>query len=277
MRIVLLPWRCVPIRATMSEQAPARQANPRPRPSPSRFDELTDSQGGDAVLLAEPQALSDATSAASTQTSENTGYPGLRKILKHIAFSLLMANIIPGAIFYLCMRAGNIWTALIAALAWSYGSIAWRISTKRRTSGLLMIAVVGLTAKTLLALASGSTFIYFVQPAVNDAIIAMLFLLSLARARPIVAKVAGDFYPMNDELASRPSVQRLFWRLTMLWALICLGKAVATLWMLESLPLVTFVAVKSVLVNVLLVAGAAVSIMAAYRVVKSEGLLPHSC
>lgn len=227
------------------------------------------------MILAEPQALPDATPDIPASTS-HTGhcYPGLRKVLKHIAFSLLMANIIPGLIFYLCMRAGNIWMALIAALAWSYGSIAWRISTKRRTSGLLMIAVVGLTAKTLLALASGSTFIYFVQPAVNDAIIAMLFLLSLARARPIVAKVAGDFYPMNDELASRPSVQRLFWRLTMLWALICLGKAVATLWMLESLPLVTFVAVKSVMVNVLLVAGASVSVLAAYRVVKAEGLLP---
>lgn len=228
------------------------------------------------MISADPQALA-VEKSVSRSPFGNTAHPSLRTILKHIALSLLMANIIPGVLFYLCLRAGNIWTALIAALVWSYGSIAWRISTKRRASGLLLIAVVGLTMKTIITIASGSTFIYFLQPVVNDGIIALLFLLSLASARPIVGRVAGDFYPMDDELAKRPRVQRLFWRLTMLWALICLGKSVATVWMYQSLPLVTFVAIKSVLFTSLVIAGAAVTVLDAHRVAKSEGLLPKTC
>lgn len=195
--------------------------------------------------------------------------------MRHLAVSLLMANIIPGVLFYLCLKAGNVWTALVAALAWCYGSVAWRIGTKRRTSALLVITMVGLTVKTVLAVASGSTFIYFLQPAVNDGLVAVLFLLSLATARPVVARLAHDFFPLSEEAAMRPRVRRLFWRLTMLWALICLVKSVLTLWMLEALPLVTFVAVKAILVPVMVITGAVITVIAAHKVAKTEGLLHH--
>lgn len=206
----------------------------------------------------------------------NPEAPQLGAILKHLALSLLMANVIPGALFYLCLRAGNVWTALIVALVWCYGTMAWRISTKRRTSALVFVTVIGLTAKTILALASGSTYVYFLQPAVNDGLVAMFFLLSLVASRPIVAKLAHDFFPMSDEVAKRPRLQQLFWRLTMLWAFICLGKSAVTLWMLESMNLVTFVAVKSILTPTVLVAGAAVTVILAHRVAKIEGLLHGS-
>jgi len=209
-------------------------------------------------------------------STENVEAPRLGAILKHLALSLLMANIIPGALFYLCLRAGNVWTALIVALVWCYGTVAWRISTKRRTSALVFVTVIGLTAKTILALASGSTYVYFLQPAVNDGLVAMFFLLSLVLSRPIVARLAHDFFPMSDEVAKRPRLQRLFWRLTMLWALICLIKSAVTLWMLESMPLVTFVTIKSILTPTVLIAGAAVTVVLAHRVAKVEGLLHGS-
>lgn len=199
--------------------------------------------------------------------------PCLGKILKHLGLSLLMANVIPAVLFNLCLRTGNVWTALIAALVWCYGVIAWRLGTKRRTSGLLLVTVIGLTAKTVLAIASGSTFIYFVQPAVNDGLVAALFLLSLATARPIVARLAGDFYPMNDDVASRPRIQRLFWHLTVMWAVICISKSIVTLWLLRTMPLETFVAVKSVVFLAVILTGSAITVLAALRVAKSEGLV----
>src|SRR4051794_20846841 len=87
--------------------------------------------------------------------------PHLRAILRNLALSLLTASIIPGALFYLCLVAGNVWMALIAALVWCYGAMAWRVTTRRRTSGLLLLTALGLTVKTAFAFASGSTFIYF--------------------------------------------------------------------------------------------------------------------
>jgi intracellular septation protein A len=193
--------------------------------------------------------------------------------MKHLGLSLLMANVIPSVLFFLCLRAGNVWTALVAALVWCYGAMAWRVRTKRPISGLLLISLLGLTAKTVLAVASGSTFIYFLQPAVTDGVVAVLFLLSLATARPVVARLAADFYPMNDEVAGRPRIQKLFWRLTLFWAALCLGKSIATVFLLESMSTVGFVEAKSVIVLAVVIGGAAVTVAAAVRVAKLEGLL----
>jgi intracellular septation protein A len=199
--------------------------------------------------------------------------PRLGAIMRHLGVSILMANVIPSVLFYLCLVAGNVWTALIAALIWCYGSMAWRWSTRRRTSGLLLLTVVGLTAKTVLAVASHSTFLYFLQPAITDWAVAAMFLLSLKTARPVVARLAGDFFPMSEDVATRPRIQRLFWQLTLFWAGICLAKAVITVWLLESLPLVTFVAMKEVAVLAMILMGTAVTVTAAVRVARSEGLL----
>src|SRR4051794_7869942 len=189
-----------------------------------------------------------------------TQRPPVRTVLQHLALSLLWANLVPAGLFYICFSAGNVWAAVIAALTWCYGAMAWRVKTHRRPSGLLWLTVIGLTGKTALALATGSTFLYFAQPAVTDALFATLFLVSLATARPMVARLAGDFYPMDEDVARRPHVQRLFWRLTLMWAVICLARAVATLWLLESVPLITFVQVKSVLMPMIAIVGTATTV-----------------
>jgi hypothetical protein len=196
-------------------------------------------------------------------------------VLRHLALSLLWANVVPGVLFYCCMALGNVWTALVAALAWCYGAMAWRVSTRRRTSGLLWLTAAGLTIKTGLTVATGSTFLYFVQPAVNDATVGLLFLISLATARPVVARLAGDFYPMTEDVARRPRIQQLFWRLTLIWAFICLIKAVVTLWLLNSMSLMTFVEVKTVLTPGIAILGALATVAIAFRVARHEGLL-HS-
>ena len=199
--------------------------------------------------------------------------PQVRAVLGHLALSLLSANVVPAVLFYLCLVSMNVWAALIAALAWCYGAIGWRMATRRRMSGLLVITVVGLTAKTAMTFASGSTALYFVQPAVSNAVIASVSLLSLASARPVVARLAGDFYPMSEDVAKRPRVQQLFWRLTLMWAMVCLGKAVLTIWLYQSQSLPTFVAVKSTVFLVMTLVAAGVTVLASVRVARHEGLL----
>jgi hypothetical protein len=213
------------------------------------------------------------TELQATAERETLTRPGLAPILRHLALSLLMANVIPAALFYLCLRAGNVWAALVAALVWCYGAIAWRAGTRRPASGLLLVTAVGLTARSALAFASGSTFLYFVQPAITDAVIALLFFASLWTARPIVARLAADFYPMTAEVAGRPRVQRLFWKLTLFWAVLCVVKCIVTLWLLEALPTVTFVAVKSLGILAVILLGTVATVYAACRVARSEGLL----
>ncbi|WP_183098579.1 VC0807 family protein [Nocardioides pelophilus] len=197
-------------------------------------------------------------------------------MVRRVSTSLLIAVVIPAVVFYSVYVVAGVWTAIIAALAWSYGAIAWRAVTRRRVSGLLVLAALLLTGRTTLSVVADSTWLYFLQPVISDGVVAGLFLLSLASTRPMVARLAGDFYPMDHELASRPRVRRLFRNLTILWAVLGLTKATLTLWLLQSQTLDTFVLVKSVATLTINVLAAVATIALAALVARKEGLLGSS-
>jgi uncharacterized membrane protein len=194
-------------------------------------------------------------------------------VVKRVSVSLLVAVVVPAVVFYGFFVLAGVWTAIVAALVWSYGAIAWRAVTGRRTSGLLILAAILLTGRTLLSVLADSTWLYFLQPIISDGAVAALFLLSLASARPMVARLAGDFYPMDHELAMRPRIRRLFRHLTVLWAVLGLTKAGVTLWLLQSQSLETFVLVKSVVMLAVNVFAAFATIGLAAVVARQEGLL----
>jgi hypothetical protein len=78
---------------------------------------------------------------------------------------------------------------------------------------------------------------------------------------------------MDNEIAMRPNVQRLFWRLTLLWAVVSLCRAGVTFWLLQSQSLVTFVLLKNL--SLLAITGTAVTVtvVAAVAVARKENLL----
>ncbi|GAA2137674.1 hypothetical protein GCM10009844_04970 [Nocardioides koreensis] len=199
--------------------------------------------------------------------------PSLGSILGRLVASLLVAVVIPGLVFYLALVASGITAAVLLALAWTYGAIVWRWATKRPMSGLLALTVTIMTAKTIFTLATGNTFVYFFQPVVSDAAVGALFLASLATARPVVARLAPDFYPMHPEVAARPRIRRLFWHLTLMWSVVILLKGAVTLWLLTSQSMVSFVLLKNVAMISLTVTAVAVTIGAAFHVARRESLL----
>ena len=199
--------------------------------------------------------------------------PSLAAVTKRVSLSLLIAVIIPAVVFYGFFVLAGVWTAIIAALGWSYGAIAWRAATGRRTSGLLILAAILLTGRTALSIAADSAWLYFLQPVISDGIVALLFLVSLASARPMVARLAGDFYPMDRELAMCPRVRRLFWHLTLFWGVLGLARASMTLWLLQSQSLETFVLVKGISMSLINVVAAFATIGLAALVARREGLL----
>jgi intracellular septation protein A len=211
--------------------------------------------------------------ATPIHPAQTTPRPRLTTVIRRVALSLLIACVIPAVLFYAAFAVAGVWTAIMVALAWSYGAIAWRAVTGRRTSGLLLLTALLLTARTALALLTDSTFLYFLQPIISDGVVAPAFLLSLVSARPMVARLAGDFYPMDHELSVRPRVKRLFRNLTLMWAALGLGKALMTLWLLQSTSLATFVLVKSITVLAINLLAAAATIALAAFVARQEGLL----
>ena len=219
------------------------------------------------------RTLTRTTPATAEPAAETPHRPGLKTVIRRVSLSLLIAVIIPAGVFYGFFVLAGVWTAITAALVWSYGAIAWRAVTKRRTSGLLILAALLLTGRTALSVLADSTWLYFLQPIISDGFVAALFLLSLASARPMVARLAGDFYPMDHELAMRPRIRRLFRRLTILWAVLGLAKATGTLWLLQSQSLETFVLVQSVSAMAVNVLAAFATIGLASVVARKEGLM----
>ncbi len=218
------------------------------------------------TVLTMPDQLADAPPISPER-------PEVRDIVRQVAVSLVTACVVPGTVFYTCLVLADVWVAIVAALVWSYGAITWRAVTGRRMSGLLVLTAAVMTGRTAIAFAADSTFLYFLQPIISDGLVATAFLLSLATTRPVVARIAADFYPVDHELSLRPRIRRLFWRLTLMWALLCAGKASMTLWLLTSQSMETFVLTKTVVVVSANVAAATVTIWAAAVVARKEGLL----
>jgi uncharacterized membrane protein len=136
-----------------------------------------------------------------------------------------------------------------------------------------MLTLGIMTVRTGFTLATGNTFAYFVQPVVTDAAVAAIFLGSLLTARPIVARLAPDFYPIDAALAARPGLRRLFRRLTLLWGVVIVVKGGVTLSLLLSLPTVHYVLIQSSTITALLLAATAATVILSAIVGRQEGLL----
>lgn len=198
----------------------------------------------------------------------------LSTVLRRVGVNLLVACVVPAVVFTSMFAAFGVWPAIVAALVWAYGAIAFRALTGRRALGMLLLTAGVLTLRTFVAVAAHSTFIYFLQPVLTDLAIGLTFLVSAYTLRPAVARLAGDFYPLTDELHARPGIRRLFRRLTLLWAVALLAKAAVVFVLLQSQPLATFVVAKAILIPVTNASCVGLTIVLATIVARREGLLP---
>jgi uncharacterized membrane protein len=199
--------------------------------------------------------------------------PQLRAVVRRVAASLATAVVAPAALFSATMVVINLVAAVVVACLWITGAMCWRWATRRPVSGLLLLTVVLMAVKTAVMLATGNRFVYFVQPVVVDAVIAAIFLGSLWSARPVVARLAPDFYPVDAALAGRPAVHTLFRRLTVLWGGVMLVKGIVTFWLLESLSTIDFVLIKSCATLTVTLLATTATIVWSARVVRRESLI----
>ena len=192
-----------------------------------------------------------------------------RRSLPH----LVEATIVPAVLFAVVVATVGPGAAMAVALAWAYVAVLRRVVAGRTVPSILVLATLGLTIRTVVGLASGSTFAYFVQPVATTVALTAVFLGSVLIGKPVIARLAHDFCPISPEVAGRPGVLRLFAGLTVLWAGVHLLTAATTLSMLVSMPVATFVAVKTVVCFAITVTAVAVTIWCALRTARTEGLV----
>lgn len=173
--------------------------------------------------------------------------PSIRSVLRHALPNVIEGKLVPLVLFVAFLElVGTVW-ALVVALVWSLGAIAFRAATGRRVSGLIVLSAAALTARTIAALATGSMLVYFLQPTISTVFVGMAFLVSVPLGTPLARKLACDVLPFDDDTTSHPLVQQFFVRLSLFWAFTSLVNASITIWLLLTQSTTTFVLVKSVL------------------------------
>lgn len=199
--------------------------------------------------------------------------PKLRSLAQHGLPSLIEGTLAPVAIFYGALWVVGMWGALIAALVWSYGAVARRILRREPVPGLVLVSALTITVRTAIAMATGSVFVYFLQPTLGTAALGLAFLGSMSMKRPLLQKLASDFLPVSPEFFTQPFVRRFFMRISLLWAMVMLSNAAVTTWMLVTLPVSTFVVTKTV-ASLLMIGTAIVFSVAWFRRIISGSTRP---
>jgi hypothetical protein len=192
--------------------------------------------------------------------------------VKHALPHLIEATVIPAAVFLVFLHLWGFTFAALAALIWAYAALGRRAALGQPIPMLLILSSLGLTVRTVVAIASGSAFIYFLQPVIIAGAIGLMFLLSTLTRRPLVHRMAGDFCPLPPGVTGRAGIRRLFLGLTFLWAVVNLGNAAFTYWLLMSQSTAVFVALRGITGIVLTATAIAVTVTWSWRVARQEGL-----
>ena len=221
----------------------------------------------------------DSTSACSYATPNTCSYatPNKRSVLiaigRRLAPSIVEATLIPTALFYLAYQHFGIVSAYVVTLVWSLLSVARRNVQHQPIPAIVLLAGIGIAARTIIAIASRNSFVYFFQPIIGKTVLAAVFFISVAAGRPLITRFSGDFCSMTPELAARPGIVSLYRRLTLLWATVNLLAAILTLAALLTLPTGTFIALRSMIGWALTIPAIIATVSSSVHTARAEGLL----
>jgi hypothetical protein len=197
----------------------------------------------------------------------------LKTVIQRCWRHVVEATVIPALLFYVCLVTAGLGWAYLAAIGWAFGTAARRLVRRRPIPPILVLGIVGITAKTVVAVLSGSAFIYFFQPVLANVAMCAVFLLSVAVGRPLIGRLADEFWEVTPAQRAHPAIRGLFRRLTLLWAAVNLAIATTTLAMLLWLPLATFVAMKQVSALALTFGATLLTIALSLRTARHAGLV----
>lgn len=193
--------------------------------------------------------------------------PRVTALLMHALPRFVEGVIAPVAVFYAALMLLGLNGALVAAVAWVYGGIVYRYVRGHPVSGMLMLAAVGVTVRAVLAAATHSAVVYFLQPTLGTLAVSMAFLASVPLRRPLAMKLAKDMAPIPDAFYKNARVRQFFLRISLLWSAVLLTNVAVSLWMLFNESISMYLWIRTGIVAGLGAIGIAVSVWGFKRVV----------
>jgi intracellular septation protein A len=186
--------------------------------------------------------------------------PSLRQVAWRGVPQVLDA-LIPLALFLTVDSFAPLTTAMLAGLAWSAFAVVRRVVRNRRVPAIVIVTTCLLSLRLSLVLATGSAFLYFLQPTIGTALVALAFLGSVVARRPLVRRFAADFLTLPAQMVREAHVHRFFVRSSLMWAIVGTCNAALTYLLLVSLSSSTFAITQTTLSITVTVVTVGVSIL----------------
>lgn len=199
--------------------------------------------------------------------------PSLRVLLRRGGQRLLESTLVPLGLFYLVLTVIGFKGGLIAALSWSLAALVRRIVLRRPVPAVLVLTTLLLIARTAVGYFTGSIFLYFLQPTVQNFLIGFVFLATASAGRPLLGKLASDFCAFPETISGHPHVQRFFRRVSLLWALVFVTNGIGTLFVLARETVGDFLMVSTAGSYTLVGLAAAASLWWFRRCLHGEGIV----
>ena len=123
-------------------------------------------------------------------------------VFRHAGGTVLFSSVLPMTAFYLALDAFGLNAAICAALAWYYGGVAVRLARRRPVVGAMLLGAGLMTIRAVVAIWTGSAFVFFLQPVAGTVATATSFALTALAGRPLAERLAHDFVPVPPELTT---------------------------------------------------------------------------
>lgn len=193
----------------------------------------------------------------------------IRQGVKH----LLESTLVPLCLFYLLLTVVGLDGGLIAALSWSLLALGRRVVLRKQIPAVLLLTTALLIARTILGLVTGSVFLYFLQPTLQNFLIAFVLLASLPFGKPFLAKLANDFCAFPAAFSEHPRVAQFFRRVSLLWAFVFITNGATTLYILAKETVGDYLMVSTAGSYSVIGVGIVASLLWFRRALKGEGIV----
>lgn len=198
--------------------------------------------------------------------------PSIGSLLRHAGRPLLESTLVPLALFWVLFSHVGFDAGLIAALSWSGLAVGRRLVLRRPVPAILVISTLLLLARTVVGLFTGSAFLYFLQPTVQNFVFAAALLVTLGLDRPLLAKLADDFCAFPTSLTGHPQMKRFFRRVSLLWATVFIVNGVTTLVVLATQTVGNYLMVSTAGSYSVVALGIVASLVWFHRSLAGEGI-----
>jgi intracellular septation protein A len=169
--------------------------------------------------------------------------------------------LIPLALFLVVNALTSIVPAMLAGLAWSVFAVLRRTVRSRRVPAIVIVTGSLLALRLTIVVVTGSPFLYFLQPTIGTALVALTFLVSVVIGRPLARRFAGDFLALPGDLVRAPHAHHFFVRNSMMWAVVGGLNAALTYLLLVVLSSSTFAITQTALQIIVTVVTVGVSVL----------------